>query len=239
MNAGRRIVGNVDIDKHRLHALVRHSVVGGGKVENAVKRDERIGIPGAIQAGVLVIGHHPLTVELHGAGFLEDGWQLAFGKERLLHGDGNVLDWAFALHGHLERHEFVLRPRQLDVAGPNGTVFKQHAGLRVHFVQLGKGPDLEPACGGFSMVPGFFACHRQCGPSACECPQAAERAHWARPAGGAQATRGEVVELARLQVFDHRVHFIMERVGNGHWLGFGCQRIKHPARHRRSSFELL
>ena len=78
----RGVVRNVDIHEDRLHSLIRNAIIGRGQVERAVKRNERVGIPGARGAGVLIIRHHPLAVELHGASFLENRRQLAFGEKR-------------------------------------------------------------------------------------------------------------------------------------------------------------
>src|SRR5215831_5383802 len=145
MSTGRGIVRDVDIHEDRLYALERHAVIGGRQTERPVQREQNVGIPGSRFAGVLVVGDHPLAIELRGSGLLEDRGQLAVGEERLRDRDRNVLYRCVALDRDLKSDELVPGARQLDVRGPDWAGLKKRAGLRVNLVQLGERPYLHRA----------------------------------------------------------------------------------------------
>src|SRR5215510_6740189 len=114
MDARFGIVRYVNIHEDRLHALARHAVIGGWQIERAFQWKENVGIPGTGVARILVVGYHPLAVELYGSALLEDCRQLAFGEKRLGNGNRDVLYRRFALNRNLKSHKLISRSRKLD-----------------------------------------------------------------------------------------------------------------------------
>src|SRR5262249_48608074 len=108
------IVRYVNIHEDRLHALARHAVIGRRQIEGAFKRKENVGIPGAGVARILVVGDHPLAVELRSSALLKDCRQLAFSEKRLRDGNRDVPYRRFALDRNLESDKLVSRSRKLD-----------------------------------------------------------------------------------------------------------------------------
>ena len=202
VDARRGVVRDIDIDKNRLHALVRDAIIGRRKVECAGQRNERIGIPGARGAGVLVVRHHPLAVELHRSAVF---WKTAGSLHSAKSGWSTVT--AISLTGlslstaTWKATNSFRAPVSLTPPLPDRTFFQQSAGLRIYLVKFRKRPDLhrivrvlrEPAKP-TSETPGSE------GQDAREARALPSEAHRTGLSGGAHAARREVIQLAGLEL---------------------------------------
>jgi hypothetical protein len=85
----RGILRDVYIDEDGLHGLARHGVVGGRQVERAAQRQQGVGIPGPVRAGVFIVWNKPLAIELHCAGVAKDAGQAGAAEQprRYIHLD--------------------------------------------------------------------------------------------------------------------------------------------------------